>query len=119
VLFSLFPLSLPHLLADLWSASPVVVMLTPVGRLTQDPEIIAGPVLRQPVDETFVWLRGRLAEVIGEGGFAADVYPAGGHRRGAAGRIRRPCRGVRRAVRPGDQWRARPARRPAAPTLVL
>ncbi|MDN3360091.1 TetR/AcrR family transcriptional regulator [Actinomadura sp. DC4] len=38
----------------------------PIGRLTQDPEIIASPLLRQPVDETFAWLRKRLAEVIQE-----------------------------------------------------
>lgn len=42
----------------------------PIGGLTQDPEIIASPVLRQPLEETFAWLRGRLAEVIGSGEFA-------------------------------------------------
>lgn len=39
----------------------------PVGRLTQDPEIIASPELRRPVDEAFDWLRTRLAEVVAEG----------------------------------------------------
>ncbi|CAM5432672.1 TetR/AcrR family transcriptional regulator [Streptomyces abikoensis] len=39
----------------------------PVGRLTQDPDVMADPALRAPVDETFVWLRGRLAEVLAEG----------------------------------------------------
>ena len=39
----------------------------PVGGLTQDPEIIADPSLRQPVEETFAWLRRRLADVIREG----------------------------------------------------
>ncbi|MDT7725082.1 MAG: TetR/AcrR family transcriptional regulator, transcriptional repressor for nem operon [Actinomycetota bacterium] len=39
----------------------------PVGGLTQDPEVVDSPELRAPVDETFEWLRGRLAEVIAEG----------------------------------------------------
>lgn len=38
-----------------------------LGRLTQDPEIIADPKLRQPVDETFDWLRKRLQDVLAEG----------------------------------------------------
>jgi AcrR family transcriptional regulator len=50
----------------------------PVGRLTQDPEIVASSTLRRPVEETFAWLRGRLAEVIGEGRseFVAGIDPA-------------------------------------------
>lgn len=39
----------------------------PVGRLTQDPDVMADPALRAPVDETFAWLRGRLAEVLAQG----------------------------------------------------
>ncbi|MCA6090717.1 TetR/AcrR family transcriptional regulator [Streptomyces sp. SCA3-4] len=39
----------------------------PVGRLTQDPEVMADPALRAPVDETFAWLRERLASVLAEG----------------------------------------------------
>ncbi|MBX6381394.1 MAG: TetR/AcrR family transcriptional regulator [Microbispora sp.] len=39
----------------------------PVGRLTQDPEIVADPALRRPVEETFTWLRARLAAVLAEG----------------------------------------------------
>ncbi len=39
----------------------------PVGRLTQDPEVMADETLRAPVDETFIWLRGRIAEVLAEG----------------------------------------------------
>ncbi|OLB81458.1 MAG: TetR family transcriptional regulator [Actinobacteria bacterium 13_2_20CM_2_71_6] len=39
----------------------------PIGRLTQDPDIIASPQLRQPLDETFDWLRRRLADVLAEG----------------------------------------------------
>ncbi|MFJ8747224.1 TetR/AcrR family transcriptional regulator [Embleya sp. NPDC127516] len=39
----------------------------PIGRLTQDPDVMSDPALRGPVDETFVWLRGRLARVLAEG----------------------------------------------------
>lgn len=39
----------------------------PVGRLTQDPEVMADPLLREPVEETFAWLRARLAGVLAEG----------------------------------------------------
>ncbi|WP_214413533.1 TetR/AcrR family transcriptional regulator [Sphaerisporangium fuscum] len=39
----------------------------PVGRLTQDPDVMASDSLRQPLEETFAWLRGRLAEVLAEG----------------------------------------------------
>jgi TetR/AcrR family transcriptional repressor of nem operon len=50
-----------------------------VGRLAADPEVIADPELRAPVDETLSWLRGRLAEVIAEGKqngeFASTVEP--------------------------------------------
>ncbi|GAA1689384.1 TetR/AcrR family transcriptional regulator [Kribbella yunnanensis] len=50
-----------------------------IGRLTADPEVVADPELRAPVDETFTWLRGRLAEVIAEGKqngeFAATIDP--------------------------------------------
>ncbi|TMR89707.1 TetR/AcrR family transcriptional regulator [Nonomuraea basaltis] len=38
----------------------------PVGRLTQDPDVMADPALRRPVEETFAWLRARLAEVLAE-----------------------------------------------------
>jgi AcrR family transcriptional regulator len=47
-----------------------------IGRLTQDPEVVALPDLREPVDETFRWLRGRLAEVIREGQAAGDFDAA-------------------------------------------
>ncbi|MEV4561634.1 TetR/AcrR family transcriptional regulator [Kitasatospora sp. NPDC049285] len=47
----------------------------PIGRLTQDPEVMADPVLRAPVEETLGWLRGRLAEVLAEGR-AAGQLPA-------------------------------------------
>jgi TetR/AcrR family transcriptional repressor of nem operon len=39
----------------------------PIGRLTQDPDVMADPALRAPVDETLAWLRGRLAAVLTEG----------------------------------------------------
>jgi TetR/AcrR family transcriptional repressor of nem operon len=38
-----------------------------LGRLTQDPEIIANPELHQPVGATFDWLQNRLSQVIAEG----------------------------------------------------
>ncbi|GAA1252607.1 TetR/AcrR family transcriptional regulator [Kitasatospora nipponensis] len=40
----------------------------PVGRLTQDPDVMADPQLRRPVEETFGWLRSRLAELLAEDG---------------------------------------------------
>ena len=50
-----------------------------VGRLTQDPDVIASPTLREPLRETFDWLRGRLAELVAEGReagkFATDLDP--------------------------------------------
>ncbi|MUN37361.1 TetR/AcrR family transcriptional regulator [Actinomadura litoris] len=39
----------------------------PIGRLTQDPDVMADPALRAPVDETLAWLRERLARVLEEG----------------------------------------------------
>ncbi|WP_369634948.1 TetR/AcrR family transcriptional regulator [Nocardia sp. JMUB6875] len=39
----------------------------PIGRLTQDPDVMATPALRAPVEETFAWLRGRLTAVLREG----------------------------------------------------
>ena len=39
----------------------------PVGRLTQDPDVMADPELRRPVRETFAWLTGRLAGLLAEG----------------------------------------------------
>jgi TetR/AcrR family transcriptional repressor of nem operon len=38
-----------------------------VGRLAHDPDIVAIPSLREPLEETFAWLHGRLAEVLAEG----------------------------------------------------
>lgn len=39
----------------------------PVGRLTQDPDVMADPALRGPVRESFAWLTGRLAGLLAEG----------------------------------------------------
>ncbi|MBV9444432.1 MAG: TetR/AcrR family transcriptional regulator [Streptosporangiaceae bacterium] len=39
----------------------------PVGRLTQDPGVMADPDLRRPVEETFGWLRARLAALLEQG----------------------------------------------------
>lgn len=47
----------------------------PVGRLTQDPDVMATPLLRAPVDETFSWLRARLAGVVAEGVEAGELNP--------------------------------------------
>ncbi|WP_433165175.1 TetR/AcrR family transcriptional regulator [Kribbella sp. CA-247076] len=47
-----------------------------IGRLTADPEVLADPALREPVDETFRWLRERLAEVVAEGKKSGE-FPAG------------------------------------------
>jgi TetR/AcrR family transcriptional repressor of nem operon len=48
----------------------------PIGRLTQDPDVMAAPVLREPVEETFTWLRTRLASVVTEGIDAGELTPA-------------------------------------------
>jgi AcrR family transcriptional regulator len=51
----------------------------PVGRLTQDPDVMADPDLRRPVEATFGWLRARLAALLdegrGHGEFAASLDP--------------------------------------------
>jgi TetR/AcrR family transcriptional regulator, transcriptional repressor for nem operon len=51
----------------------------PVGRLTQDPDVMADPDLRRPVEGTFGWLRARLAGLLEEGlahgEFAASLDP--------------------------------------------
>ena len=47
----------------------------PIGRLAADPEVVSSPELRAPVAETFAWLEGRLAEVVGEGQAAGELSP--------------------------------------------
>jgi TetR/AcrR family transcriptional regulator, transcriptional repressor for nem operon len=39
----------------------------PVGRLTQDPDVMADPELREPVRQTFAWLTARLTGLLTEG----------------------------------------------------
>jgi AcrR family transcriptional regulator len=46
-----------------------------MGRLTADADVMADPVLRAPVAETFAWIRSRLAEIIGAGKENGE-YPA-------------------------------------------
>ncbi|MFI0736655.1 TetR/AcrR family transcriptional regulator [Streptomyces sp. NPDC021100] len=48
----------------------------PVGRLTQDPDVVADPDLRRPVDETFAWLRDRLAGLLAEGRESGELDAA-------------------------------------------
>jgi AcrR family transcriptional regulator len=52
----------------------------PVGRLTADPDVMADPELRAPVEQTFGWLTGRLAGLLAEasanGELAAGLDPA-------------------------------------------
>lgn len=48
----------------------------PIGRLTQDPDVMAEPALREPVEETFAWLRARLAEIVAEGCDEGVLDPA-------------------------------------------
>ncbi|MGV9365957.1 TetR/AcrR family transcriptional regulator [Amycolatopsis sp. NPDC003731] len=45
----------------------------PIGRLTQDPDIVADPDLRAPVDETLTLMRARLAEVLDQGRAAGEL----------------------------------------------
>ncbi|MFE0191160.1 TetR/AcrR family transcriptional regulator [Streptomyces sp. NPDC058989] len=52
----------------------------PIGRMTQDRDVVQSPELRAPLDEMFDWLRGRLAEVLADGQrrgeLAAGLDPA-------------------------------------------
>jgi TetR/AcrR family transcriptional repressor of nem operon len=48
----------------------------PIGRLTQDPDIMADPALRAPVEATFTRIRGRLAEVLDAGRAAGELAPS-------------------------------------------
>lgn len=38
-----------------------------IGRMTQDPDVVASAELRGPVEETFGWLRERIAGILAEG----------------------------------------------------
>ncbi|MFC4121843.1 TetR/AcrR family transcriptional regulator [Nonomuraea zeae] len=46
----------------------------PVGRLTQDPDVMADPDLRAPIEETFAWLTGRLAGLLAEGRTSGELH---------------------------------------------
>ncbi|MFC5883613.1 TetR/AcrR family transcriptional regulator [Kitasatospora sp. CM 4170] len=47
-----------------------------IGRMAQDPDVVADPQLRAPVEETFDWLRGRIAGLIAEGQAAGELGAA-------------------------------------------
>jgi TetR/AcrR family transcriptional repressor of nem operon len=47
-----------------------------VGRLAHDPDIVAVPTLREPLEETFEWLQGQLAEVLAEGQARGELRAA-------------------------------------------
>ena len=47
-----------------------------IGGLTQDPEIVSRPELREPIDETLRWLRARLADVLADGQANGEVPDA-------------------------------------------
>ncbi|MCL2554171.1 MAG: TetR/AcrR family transcriptional regulator [Actinomycetia bacterium] len=46
-----------------------------VGRMAMDPDVIDSDELRGPVDETFAWLRERLAGIVAEGVAAGELAP--------------------------------------------
>ncbi|WP_432521980.1 TetR/AcrR family transcriptional regulator [Kineococcus sp. SYSU DK006] len=52
----------------------------PVGRHTQDPDVLADDGLRSPVEQTFAWLRQRIAGLLAqaqqEGSLRAEADPA-------------------------------------------
>ncbi len=48
----------------------------PIGRLTQDPDVMATPMLVAPVAETLNWLRERLAALVAEGVADGELNPA-------------------------------------------
>jgi AcrR family transcriptional regulator len=51
----------------------------PMGVLAQDPEIIASDELRSPIADHFAWIRGRLRDILAEGGLdvrLADTFLA-------------------------------------------
>ncbi|MCK7624790.1 TetR/AcrR family transcriptional regulator [Streptomyces sp. RS10V-4] len=48
----------------------------PIGRMTQDRDVVRDPVLRQPLDDMFGWLRRRLADVLAEGRASGELAAA-------------------------------------------
>jgi TetR/AcrR family transcriptional repressor of nem operon len=47
----------------------------PIGRLTYDPDVLAVPALREPVEQTVGWLRDRLAAVVRDGQDSGELAP--------------------------------------------
>jgi AcrR family transcriptional regulator len=46
-----------------------------VGRLTQDPDVMADQLLRAPVEQTFAWLRTRIGAILAEGVERGELAP--------------------------------------------
>jgi TetR/AcrR family transcriptional repressor of nem operon len=46
-----------------------------VGRMAMDPDVIASDELRRPVEETFAWLRERLAVIVADGTASGELRP--------------------------------------------
>ncbi len=46
-----------------------------LGGLTQDPEVLACPELRGPIEETLGWLRARIAQLISDGQERGEIDP--------------------------------------------
>jgi AcrR family transcriptional regulator len=46
-----------------------------VGRLTQDPDVMADALLRAPVEQTFEWLRARICRILAEGIERGELAP--------------------------------------------
>lgn len=46
-----------------------------VGRMAMDPDVIASEQLREPVQETFDWLTGRLAGIVADGVASGELRP--------------------------------------------
>lgn len=44
-----------------------------IGRLTQDPDVIDSPVLREPLDMTFRWLVNSISEIIKNGQLSGEL----------------------------------------------
>jgi TetR/AcrR family transcriptional regulator, transcriptional repressor for nem operon len=48
----------------------------PVGGLTQDPDVMADPYLRRPLEETFAWLRARVTALLADGREHGEFAPS-------------------------------------------
>ncbi|MFI5838918.1 TetR/AcrR family transcriptional regulator [Catenuloplanes sp. NPDC051500] len=44
-----------------------------IGRMSEDPDIVADPVLRKPLDETLGWYRARLTSLLAEGQASGEL----------------------------------------------